>query len=75
MMIIAVCIFSATLNNAEFMNLFQSMVNNCGMGSKIAITKYENISMTVIKEDNRLEFNILKKYFMRLKTLREILYY
>ena len=73
--VIAVCIWSGTLNNAEFMNLFQSMVNNCGRGGKIAITKYENLSMPAIKEDNELEFNTLKQYLMRLKTLGDILYY
>ena len=70
--VIAVCIWSGTLNNAEFMNLFQSMVNNCGRGSEIAITKFKDLSMTKIKEDNGLEFQTIKQYVMRLKTLGEI---
>ena len=30
---IAVCMWSGTLNNAEFMIFFQYMVSNCGRGS------------------------------------------
>ena len=73
--VIAVCMWSGTLNNAEFMNFFQSMVSNCGRGSEIAISKYKDLSMTDIKEDNGLEFQTFKQYVMRVKTLGEIFNY
>ena len=63
--------WSATLDNAEFMNLFQSMVSNCGRGSEIAITKLKDMQMADIKEDNGIEFQTFKQYVMRLKTLGE----
>ena len=73
--VVAVCMWSDTLNNAEFMNFFQSMVSNCGRGSEIAISKYKHLSMTDIKEDNGLEFQTFRQYVMRLKTLGEIFNY
>ena len=33
-----VCLWSGTLDYAEFMNLFNGMVYNCGRGNEIAIT-------------------------------------
>ena len=59
--VIAVCMWSATLDNAEFMNLFQAMVSNCGRGSEIAITKLSDLQMTDIKEDNGIEFQTFKQ--------------
>ena len=67
--------WSGTLNNAEFMNFYQSMVSNCGRGSEIAISKFKHLAMTDIKEDNGLEFQTFKQYVMRLNTLGDIFNY
>ena len=51
------------------------MVNNCGRGIEIAISKFKHLSMTDIKKDNGIEFQTFKQYVMRLKTLGEIFNY
>jgi len=54
--------------NAEFMNLFQSMVMNCGCGSKIGVTCFNHFNLRYIKEDYGLEYNTLEQYVNRSKT-------
>ena len=68
----AVCIWTGTLENAEFVNLFQGMVMNCGRGSDIAISKFSDFSLTKIQEDNGLIYNTLRQYVLRPKTLGNV---
>ena len=49
MALIAVCLWSGTCANAEFYNLFQSMVMNCGRGSEIGIARFDDLSVKEIK--------------------------
>ena len=50
---IAVCIWSATLDNTEFMNIFQNKVTSSGRGIKIGVTKFKQLLMTDTIEENR----------------------
>ena len=56
MAIIAICIWTGSVVNAKFLNLFQSMVMNCGRGSKIGVLRFEHLHMRVIKEDYGLDY-------------------
>ena len=69
----AVCIWTETLENAEFMNLFQGMVMNCGRGSDIGIANFSDFSLTKIQEDNGLVYNTLRQYVLRPKTLGNVI--
>ena len=66
--LIAICMWSGTFPNAEFMNKNQSMVMNCGRGSEISITKLSNLHLKTIKEDYGFDFNTLEQYVDRSKT-------
>ena len=60
--LIAICMWSGTLPNAEFMIFFQSMVMNCGRGSEIGITKLSNLHLKTIKEYHGFDFDTLEQY-------------
>jgi len=66
--LLAVCLWSGTLDNAEFMNLFNAMIMNCGRGNEIAITTFSELSMRTIREENMLPFDTLQQYVHRVKT-------
>ena len=38
--LLAIGLWSGTLDDTEFMNLFNSMIENCGRGSEIAISEF-----------------------------------
>ena len=46
--IMAVCIWDGTLQNAELMNFFQSMVMNCGRGCEIALSRLDHLNMKTL---------------------------
>lgn len=66
--IIAICIWTGNLMHAEFLNLFQSMVMNCGRGSEIGVTKLTHLNLRCIKEDYGLEYETMEQYVNRSKT-------
>ena len=70
--IYAICIWEAKLQNAEFLNFFQSMVMNCGRGCEIGLTRYEHLSMKKINEPNGIHFNTLQQYINRTKVLSKL---
>ena len=69
----AVCIWTGSLENAEFMNLFQGMVMNCGRGSDIGISNLSDFSLKQIKEDNGVTYDTLQQYVLRPKTLGKMI--
>jgi len=66
--ILAVCIWSGNVINAEFMNFFQSMVMNCGRGSEIGTAKIDHLSLREIEEENGYKYKTLQQYVNRNKT-------
>ena len=66
--IFAICIWTGTLPNAEFLNFFQSMVMNCGRGSEIGISRYDHFSMVSIEEPSGMKYHTLGQYVERMKT-------
>ena len=67
--IYAICIWEAKLQNAEFLNFFQSMVMNCGRGCEIGLTRYEHLKMKKIHEPNGINYHTLEQYINRTKVL------
>ena len=66
--LLAVCLWSGTLANAEFMNLFNAMVTNCGRGSEISITSFDQLTMKRIEEENMAPYATLQQFVHRVKT-------
>ena len=68
--LLAVCLWSGTLANAKFMNLFNTMVGNCGRGSEIAITSFDELTMKRTDEENMTPYayDTLQQFFHRVKT-------
>ena len=66
--LLAVCLWSGTLANAEFMNLFNAMVTNCGRGSEISITTFDQLTMKRIEEENMAPYATLQQFVHRVKT-------
>ena len=66
--ILAICIWTGNVLNAEFLNFFQSMVMNCGRGSEIGVTKFEHLNLKRIQEDYGLVYDTLEQYVNRSKT-------
>ena len=64
----ATCLWSGTLDNAEFMNMFNAMVYNCGQGNEIAITHKEQLTMKNIDEHNMISYSTLQQHLHRMKT-------
>ena len=65
----AICLWDGSLGNAEFMNLFQCMIHNCGRGSEIAISQFNQLSMkTIVPEDGLPEYDTLQQHLLRIKT-------
>ena len=65
----AICLWDGSLGNAEFMNLFQCMIHNCGRGSEIAISQFDQLSMkTIVPEDGLPEYDTLQQHLLRIKT-------
>ena len=66
--IMALCIWSGNVVNAEFFNFFQSMVMNCGRGSEIGIARLDHLHMRHIIEETGIEYDTLEQYVIRSKT-------
>ena len=66
--LIAICLWEYCLKNTEFLNLFQSMYQNCGRGSEIAILDWKSLSLKDVKAQNSVNFKTLSQYVERLKT-------
>ena len=65
----AICLWDGSLGNAEFMNLFQCMIHNCGRGSEIAISQFNQLSIkTIVPEDGLPEYDTLQQHLLRIKT-------
>ena len=71
----AICMWSGTLENAEFMNFFQSMVMNCGRGSEIGLSRFDHLKLKSIKEDNGSEYSTLVQYINRTKVMGKLMQY
>ena len=56
------------MSNSDFMNLFNAMISNCGRGSEIAMTSYDQLSMKMIDEENMVHIQTLHQYVHRIKT-------
>ena len=64
----AICIWTGNVINAEFLNLFQSMVMNCGRGSEIGVTSFRDLHLKAIKEDYGAVYETMEQYVNRSKT-------
>ena len=68
MAILAICIWTGNVINAEFLNFFQSMVMNCGRGSEIGVTRFQDLNLKRIEEDYGLVYETMEQYVNRSKT-------
>ena len=66
--IMAVCIWDGTLQNAELMNFFQSMVMNCGRGCEIGLSRLDHLKLKTLTEPNGVKFDTLEQYVNRTKV-------
>ena len=58
--LLAIRLWSGTLDNAEFMNLFNSMIGNCGRGSEISIGKFSEHNLRKMHGDNMVPYDNLE---------------
>ena len=66
--LVALVLWKGSVENAEFMMLFNSMTSNCGRGSEIAILQWSSCKLKKIQEQNGLDYETLSQYVVRTKT-------
>ena len=66
--LVALVLWKGSVENAEFMMLFNSMTSNCGRGSEVAILQWSSCKLKKNQEQNGLEYETLSQYVIRTKT-------
>ena len=66
--LVALVLWKGSVQNAEFMMLFHSMIHNCGRGSEIAILTWESCKLKLIEEAHGYKYETLSQHVLRVKT-------
>ena len=72
--LVALVVWKGSLENAEFMMLFNSMTHNCGRGSEIVVLHWASCELKKIQEQHGFEYKNLSQYLIRTKNQGKNIY-
>ena len=72
--LVPLVVWKGSLENVEFMMLFNSMTHNCGRGSEIVVLLWTSCELKKIQEYHGFEYETLSQYVIHTKTQGKNMY-